>query len=828
MSANAENRIAIVYTSGKLTQSALTQKSNRLEELKELGFDLTEMAPKHDSETGYMAGRPIERAAILSHALSNRNFKSLWAARGGFGATALLPFLENMLPPALPSKTLYGFSDVSFIGVYLALRFPNFTYVHANHPFDENLLSGSQTDKNILFDLLHDKKTLPITYPIENYASKYKNESLEGLCIPVNLSLAESLSCIKYISLPENNILFLEDIGEDINRTLRKFDSLVNSGFLEKTSAIVLGNFTDITDNSKNKVTENQIAKLFSEKCKLPVFILPIFGHDKSRHPLVCLSLTSISFQKNGSASITLSFERKFTNEISTSFPTGLFRPHGDAVHFSGIGGTGMAAVAGLFKAAGFNITGSDNPIYPPMSQVLADLDIIPQVGYKSDNIDKKNPDFVILANAISRVGADLKENEELESLLQRSIPIYSFPSALRTFFLKNSLNIVVAGTHGKTTTTSVVAHLFAEVGIEPSFLIGGAPKNFKSGFQLGKSNVFILEGDEYDTAFFDKGPKFLHYEPKISLLNNIEFDHADIYKNVEAIEEEFFRLACVTRDRGGIVIANLNDKRVCQILKKSNAPFIGFGFNVDEKMNSYSVSSILSSASGISIELKTPLKTINVTTQMFGKHNALNSAASLAIIHAYSILEKHKSVTDQNDLQNKLSEVDEKMLSNAQTGLSNFLGVRRRFEFIGLEKDIAVFDDFAHHPTAIEATLDAFRTYIKETNRTGKLIVCFDPRNATMRRRILQNDLIRSLQCADEIYLGKVPIDKRIDSENVLDGNAVAKACGPKATYFSDNEKMCDFLSERARPGDTIVFMSSGAFDNLPRKFFSKIGGRI
>lgn len=825
---SSKNQIAIVYTSGRLKPSVLANKEKRLGELRELGLNLTEMEPKHNSETGYMAGMPIERAAILCHALTNRKYSAVWAARGGFGATSLIPYLENMLPPALPNKMLVGFSDISFIGVYLALRFPNFTYVHANHPYDMDFFKTGELERGILLDLLNGKVPPAREYLCER-ATGLKVKSVEGVCIPVNLSLAESLAVLPQLKLPKNNVLFLEEIGEDANRVVRKLDSLINSDFLDNTSAIVLGTFSGCVDHLGQTFSEQRIAELIFSRTKIPVINLAMFGHDILRHPLVCHSPVQIS-NRDGKTYLKIGFQRNAESTLMTPFDAKLCRPQSKNVHLSGIGGTGMAAVAGLFKSAGYNVTGSDNPIYPPMSDVISALGIKPQVGYKPENIDEANPDFVILANAISRIGADLKQNDELEALLQQTIPLLSFPSALRKFLLTDALNVVVAGTHGKTTTTSLIAHSLSEAGYQPSFLVGGAPKNFDSGFRMASKDLFVLEGDEYDTAFFDKGPKFLHYEPKVALINNIEFDHADIYENVEAIEEEFYRLACITRDRGGIVIANLDDKRVVNVIERSKAPHIGFSLQAKNTgKTAWVIEKIKPLANGFELSLQGPHSLAGSTTvQLFGRHNAANVAATVAVFQAVHLLKKHNSVKSQTDLETHLKAFTTADFKTALQTLTTFLGVKRRFELIGIQNDVAVFDDFAHHPTAITTTLEGFRNFMNETMRSGKLIVCFDPRNATMRRRVLQNDLIESLKSADEVYLGKIPVDKRIASEDVLDGETVAKACGAHARYFADNDQLCETLAKDVKAGDTVVFMSSGAFDNLPRKLFTKLGGKV
>lgn len=829
-------KVAIVYASARVRQSE-EEKQSRLTELKEAGFNIDHLEPQHTSENGYTAGTFIERAAILSLALTQRKYPILWAARGGFGATETIEALEHMLPPAISDKTFVGFSDASFLGLYLATRFPNFTYVHGNHAFDRQLFKGSEFDRAHLFSILRAEIPPPMTLPIQ-WCGAWASPAtkLTGPCIPLNLSLAESLATLRHFSLPAGNILFLEDLNEDAYRLLRKIDSLYLSGFLANTKAIVLGTFTPCLDAQGQPISETELAILIAKKTRLPVFTLPIFGHNEARFPLVCMSQVTLqSDLKLGHTrhTIELTFARQSTGDVASRFPSDLFlqpiqklgRPVN--LHCTGIGGTGMAAVAGLFKSAGFSVTGSDNPIYPPMDKVIADLGIIPLVGFDGKHLDDVKPDAVILANVVSRQNAELKANPELERLLDLNIPIFSFPSALRKFFLARSLNIVVAGTHGKTTTTSIIAHAFHSVGLNPSFLIGGAPRNFESGFALRSPSLFILEGDEYDSAFFDKGPKFLHYEPQIALINNIEFDHADIYPNIEAIEEEFFRLARLTTERGGIVVANLSDARVLDVCRKAKAPVIGFADRqLDCEFPYWRLEAIRTESTGMHLTLTSPTgQPLAIETQIFGKHNALNVAASLAVFQAYRLLQEGP-ITPGGDqkLTNFLKTPHANDLTSWSEAMKTFLGVKRRFELIKLINDIAIFDDFAHHPTAINTTLEAFKSYVSASQRSGRLIACFDPRNATMRRSILQNELTQSFSHADLVFLGKVPIDLRLSKEDTLDGHAVAKACGAKARYFDNNETLCEHLAQILRAGDTVVFMSSGAFDSLPKKLAHRL----
>lgn len=828
MNAKLKHHIAIIHPSGK-SRIGMADKEERINKFRDLGFDVTEVLPTQSSIDGVTAAPVMERVAQLGYALTMRKFYVLFAARGGMGCTEMIPFLENILPPVIPDKIMVGFSDISFLGVYLSLRYPNFKFIHGQTAYSSNLFTGPMLDQKCLFELLNGIE-LDYQFPTKIYSNLNKIiKNIEGVCIPLNLSLAESLASLSYLKLPKNNILFLEECNEHLYRIIRKFDALINAKFFENTSAIVLGSFSGCLDNNERSLNREFLLKIIAKKVNIPIFDLPIFGHDEFRFPLVMKGKVKISCQ-DSLAKITITNKIEKSNSIATQFAPNLFCKKIDdgyehlKIHMTGIGGTGMAQVSGLFQSAGYMISGSDTPIYPPMDKVISDLGIKPDVGFLAENISKHNPDAIILANVVSRLSASLKKNEELEEILSQTIPMLSFPSALRKYFLSDSRNIIISGTHGKTTTSSLVTHLLTKLGENPSFLIGGRPANFEAGFALKSKDLFILEGDEYDSAFFDKGPKFLHYEPKICLINNIEFDHADIYPNVEAIEEEFLRLAKLTKERSGIVIANFDDERSYQVAMKSGAHVIGFSSLKPSKKNvlCWQLESFKTLKNGIEIQCKQPNgKLIKFKTGIFGNHNAMNATAAFAILHAFKILDELKG---KELLQIPKYKENSMFLSKACKAMESFKGVKRRFELLREKNNISVFDDFAHHPTAIVTTLEAFRSYMKSVGKKGKLIACFDPRNATMRRRVLQDQLSKSFFHADEILLGKVPQDLRMGKEEILDGQSVAKACGGHARYFDDNEKLLEALKQDVNPGDTIVFMSSGSFDGIPYRFAKEL----
>ncbi len=829
-----QKQIAIVYPSGAVKKTD-QEKIERVAAIREMGFQVHEMAVFHPSTDNTTAATAVERAAMISHALTRRMYDVVWAGRGGYGTTSLLPYLSNMLPPVLPPKVLVGFSDFSFLGVTLALQYPTVTYVHGRNFFSDDLFSCNEQERLVLQNIVAGRNIEPVKLPA-TCVTKTIASKVSGLCVPLNLSLAESLASMRTAKLPQGAFLFLEDCNENVYRVLRKFDSLVNSGILQGAAGIVVGSFSDCQKPDGTNASETEIASYFAERTNLPIFVLPIFGHAEKRFPLVALS--GVDFEnKDGNWTARLTFSRKHNEVVCCLYDPDFVGGTASVcenpkLHFTGVGGTGMASVAGLFCDAGFSLTGSDTPIFPPMDKVIADMGIDLCVGYEASNIDKNHPDVVVLSNVISRKNAALQGNPELERILETNVPMLSFPSALRKFFLKRSKNIVVTGTHGKTTTTSLIAQTLRSMKFDPSLFVGGAPKNFVSGYHLGSKDLFILEGDEYDTAYFDKGPKYMHYEPTVALLNNIEFDHADIYNDVEAIEREFERLAVYTKQLGGVAVANMLEHRVVKVAKASGVSVMAFG-DASVKPHALEFSnctapfwkliSFSTEMDGTLLSVEAPWgESISVKTHIFGRHNVLNTMGTLASLHSYLLLKWRGFVpfTQVEFAEAARRPLPADVLADLVAGIKTFEGVKRRFEFVGQSGDVAVFDDFAHHPTAIHTTLEAFRSYMEASGRKGRLLACFDPRNATMRRRVLQDDVARSFQLADKVFLGKVPQDLRIAQEERLDGPGLAQTIGSKASYFDDNELLYKHVAAEIKPGDTLVFMGpSGSFSGFPQR---------
>ncbi len=468
----------------------------------------------------------------------------------------------------------------------------------------------------------------------------------------------------------------------------------------------------------------------------------------------------------------------------------------GDHIYFMGIAGTGMGSAAGLVHAAGFQVTGSDSGIYPPMSDLLNRLKITVHCPYSVDNLGRERPDLVVVANALSRGHA------ELEALLSSDIPYTSFPELLGQLLLSRRTSVVVAGTHGKTTTTALLAHILEQVGAEPGFMIGGLPRGRKTSFELGAGKVFVIEGDEYDTSFFDKGPKFLHYEPKYLLLNNLEYDHADIYKSVEEIEERFSQVISLVSEPGR-VIANIDDsgvQRVCRGFDQSRFAYVAAMGQREAATRVLSAAPKMRAAAQNGtweVTLKTSYwGCIKLETQLSGDHNAANLAQACALI---------SRLCENGDIQ----PVTATTLAEA---VRSFPGVHRRLDLLASRAGVDIFEDFAHHPTAVKSVISGFR----RAHPNRRLVVAFEPRNATSRRSTFLMEFAQALSLADRVLVGKCPVDTRIPEDQRMNTQILCKQIGTSATAFSENEDLLAAVDRELRPGDAVIFMSSGSFSGI------------
>jgi UDP-N-acetylmuramate: L-alanyl-gamma-D-glutamyl-meso-diaminopimelate ligase len=464
-------------------------------------------------------------------------------------------------------------------------------------------------------------------------------------------------------------------------------------------------------------------------------------------------------------------------------------------VHLSGIAGTAMASLAGLLREAGHEVTGSDQDVYPPMSTQLAALGIPVRSPYAEANIPA-DADTIVIGNALSR------GNPEVEAVLDRRLPFTSAPALLADAFIRGRTSLVVAGTHGKTTTTSLLAFLLHRAGADPSFLIGGVPVDFERSYRLGGGAHFVIEGDEYDTAFFDKRPKFVHYLPDIAIIGNLEYDHADIYPDLAAVQTAFLRLMNVI-PRRGVLIAGIESPALRELLPKAFCRVETFGIGVDAD---WQAEDVKATASGASFRLvqRTSAGRLGhglFETQLSGGHNVRNALAALAAANAAGFSP-----------------------SAVREALAEFRGVKRRLELRGVARGVSVYDDFAHHPTAVRVTLDAVRQA-----GPGRVLAVFEPRSYTSRTRVFQDDFAKAFDAADLVIVAaahlpeKVPVGQRLSEQDLVDG---VRARGREAEFVATVPAIVERLAGAVQEGDRVVILSNGGFGGIHEKLLAALGG--
>lgn len=460
-------------------------------------------------------------------------------------------------------------------------------------------------------------------------------------------------------------------------------------------------------------------------------------------------------------------------------------------IHLMGICGTGVGALAGMLQQAGYTISGSDQHVYPPMSDFLSGLGIKLQNGYQPANLEPR-PDLVIVGNVVTR------KNPEAAALAELRIPYLSMPQALGHFFLTGKTSIVACGTHGKTTTASLLATMLHEAGQDPGFLIGGIVQAFNRNFRIGNGQYFVVEGDEYDTAFFDKGPKFLHYQPRMAIITSIEFDHADIYADLEAIKTSFKKLVAIMPPDGRL-IANLDDEVVRDLVAQAPCPVIGYGMS---GKGLWSMTNLAVQPDGTSFTaMKGGHKWGEFKTRMPGRHNAMNTLAVLA-------------VHDQLGMPAEL----------CARHLATFAGVRRRQEVRGIAREITVIDDFAHHPTAVRETLAA----LGEAYQGHRLLAVFEPRTNSSRRDIFQKDYAAVFDRADQIIIKDPTPLTDLATHHQFSAAQLVKDLterGKAARHFAATEDIIHHLATVCRQGDVIAIMSNGGFDNIHTRLLATLG---
>src|SRR5579864_6061713 len=466
-------------------------------------------------------------------------------------------------------------------------------------------------------------------------------------------------------------------------------------------------------------------------------------------------------------------------------------------IHLIGICGTAMASLAGMLKQRGFHVTGSDAAAYPPMSDFLRELNIPVAQPFDAKNLDPR-PDLVVVGNAMSR------GNVELEHVLDQRIPFCSLPQLLHDEFLRAKEVLVVAGTHGKTTTTSMLAWIFDAAGLQPSFLIGGIAENFGSSFHLGAGKHFILEGDEYDTAFFDKGPKFLHYFPDAVILTSVEFDHADIYKDLDAVETAFKRLVNLIPRRGRIVAFDgvsgdtAESPSLERCLAKAFCPVERYGSGPQANWKVTNLRLEPTRTSWTVLHDDKPCADLEFP--LGGEYNVWNATAAAALAASCGVPK-----------------------DAIAAALKTFKSVKRRLEVKAQVNGITIIDDFAHHPTAIAGTLKALRTRYPDS----RLWAILEPRSNTLRRRVLQSDLAHSLAQADEVIVAGVFRSEAVPENERLELPALAAEIGQNGRpvrLLADADAIVQTVAPEMRSGDVGAILSNGGFGGIYEKLPSRL----
>jgi len=461
-----------------------------------------------------------------------------------------------------------------------------------------------------------------------------------------------------------------------------------------------------------------------------------------------------------------------------------------ESIHMIAICGTGMGALALMLKDLGFAVTGSDLKVYPPMSEFLTARGIDIAEGFRPEHLSY-GPDLVIVGNAVS------KDNPEVVRLGEMGLPYCSMPQAINRFVAAGKKQILIAGTHGKTTTSSIVAWILDCAGLDEAFFIGGILANFNSNYRLGQGDYIVIEGDEYDTAFFDKGPKFLHYTPHAAILTSVEFDHADIFRDEDHVLQ-VFRQFTAGLDHGSTLFAFDGDANVAKVADAAHGKVVGYGRS---KQSGWRFGRV---------ELDPPWSRFEVwkdgacygrfETMLVGEHNLLNALSAIAVADLLGIPGK-----------------------TIEHALATFKGVKRRQEVRGVKNGIVVMDDFAHHPTAVRETVRAVKPFYPD----GRLIAVFEPRTNTSMRDVFQNVYPSCFDGADLICIRKPPLLKKIpEGQRFSSQNLVRDLIkrGKDAHYFETTDLIIDFIKEKAVSGDAILVMSNGGFDNIHQRLLESL----
>jgi UDP-N-acetylmuramate: L-alanyl-gamma-D-glutamyl-meso-diaminopimelate ligase len=466
--------------------------------------------------------------------------------------------------------------------------------------------------------------------------------------------------------------------------------------------------------------------------------------------------------------------------------------PDRKRIHLIGVCGTAMATLAALLRSRGHDVRGSDQHVYPPMSDFLVAQGIPTMTGYDAAHITT-DLDLVVVGNAISR------GNPELEAVLDRKVRYCSLPEAIREHFLWGARSIVLAGTHGKTTTTSLTGWLLTHGNLDPTVLVGGIALNFGeegSSYRVGGGRDFVIEGDEYDSAFFDKTAKFLKYLPDVAVINNIEFDHADIYANLDAVLLAFRRLVNLVPS-SGLLLLGIDSPHAAALAERAVSPVETFG--VDERAT-WQARDIAHREGRTHFEVRRGGDVYGrFDSPLLGAHNVRNALAAIAV-GSYAGL----------------------AAATLADGLRRFRGIKRRLETVGVARDVTILDDFAHHPTAVHETLDALRTGYP----SRRIWAVFEPRSASSCRRIFQDDFARAFGSADEVIIAAVfrstlPEGERLSAEQLVDD---LHARGQRARHIPHVDDIVRTIVTEHREGDVVVMMSNGGFGGIHRKLLQAL----
>lgn len=468
-------------------------------------------------------------------------------------------------------------------------------------------------------------------------------------------------------------------------------------------------------------------------------------------------------------------------------------------VHLIAIGGTGMGSLAGLLKARGLEVTGSDQSVYPPMSTALERWNIPVKRGYRAAHVLDRRPDLVVIGNAVR------PDNPEARAAIDHGLPYLSFPDALYQLAIRGKHAVVVTGTHGKTTATSLIAALLFATGRDPSFLVGGIALDFDGSFREGQGKHFVVEGDEYDTAFFDKTPKFLHYGAQTLLVTSVEFDHADIYRDLDHVKSAFRRLV-LQMPADGTIIAALGSEHVRDIVVDAPCRVVGYGA-VGPEFVGWRASAITAGPHGTGFDVgREGTMIARARCPLFGRYNVENVLGALVVLDTLGV-----------------------PVEEAVAALPAFRGIKRRQEVRGERRGVTVIDDFAHHPTAVRASIQAVRARFPDR----RLIAVFEPRSNTSRRAVFQKDYAQSFDGAHHVVVAVVPdvpiysatgeVTEKFSSEK-LAGDLGEQQLS--AVALDGAAAIIAHLVETCEPGDVVLIMSNGPFDNIWERLLEALAG--